>query len=147
MPPRAVLGAAPFLPNAPPTRGPLTIGRAGSMSRGFRLAVRSGGRLSSTQLSAAATRGKPTLRTYTHAIPDAEEDLSFLDFGGSGRPYTAPPSKGTEKKKSGSGATDRNRSGLLARPARLERAASRSATWRSIQLSYGRVEMSIEVQI
>ena len=32
---------------------------------------------------------------------------------------------------------------FLARPARLERAASRSATWRSIQLSYGRVQMAI----
>ena len=69
-----------------------------------------------------------TLRTYSHAIPNAEEDLSFLDFGGLGRPYTAPPAEATEKKKSGPGVNGRNRFRLLARPARLERATSRSAT-------------------
>ena len=31
-----------------------------------------------------------TLRVYAHAIPNDEQDLSFLDFGGPGRPYTAP---------------------------------------------------------
>ena len=57
-----------------------------------------------------------TLRTYSHAIPDAEEDLSFLDFGGPGRHYTAPPSEAAEKEKSGSGVTDRNRSDLRGAP-------------------------------
>ena len=31
-----------------------------------------------------------TLRVYAHVIPNDEQDLSFLDFGGPGRPYTAP---------------------------------------------------------
>jgi hypothetical protein len=30
-----------------------------------------------------------TLRVYAHAMPDDEIDLSFADFGGPGRPYTA----------------------------------------------------------
>ena len=32
-----------------------------------------------------------TLEVYAHVIPNEEPDRSFLDFGGSGRPYTAPP--------------------------------------------------------
>jgi integrase len=32
-----------------------------------------------------------TLQVYAHVIPNEEPDLSFLDFGGPGRPYTAPP--------------------------------------------------------
>jgi hypothetical protein len=40
-----------------------------------------------------------TLRTYSHGIPDAEEDLSFLDFGGPGRSYTARPPKATGKRR------------------------------------------------
>gem|GEM_PF-4743496 len=31
-----------------------------------------------------------TLRVYAHVIPNDEQELSFLDFGGPGRPYTAP---------------------------------------------------------
>jgi len=31
-----------------------------------------------------------TLRVYSHVIPNDEPNLSFLDFGGSGRPQTAP---------------------------------------------------------
>ncbi len=31
-----------------------------------------------------------TLRVYAHAMKSEEKDLSFLDFGGPGRPYTAP---------------------------------------------------------
>jgi len=31
-----------------------------------------------------------TLRVYAHVIPNDEQDLSFLDFEGPGRPYTAP---------------------------------------------------------
>jgi len=31
-----------------------------------------------------------TLRVYAHVIPNDEPNLSFLDFGGSGRPQTAP---------------------------------------------------------
>ncbi len=31
-----------------------------------------------------------TLRTYAHALREEEADLSFAEFGGPGRPYTAP---------------------------------------------------------
>ena len=31
-----------------------------------------------------------TLRTYAHLMPQEETDLSFDDFGGPKRPYTAP---------------------------------------------------------
>jgi len=31
-----------------------------------------------------------TLRVYAHVIPSDEQDLSFLNFDGPGRPYTAP---------------------------------------------------------
>ena len=31
-----------------------------------------------------------TLRTYAHALREEETDLSFAEFGGPGRPYTAP---------------------------------------------------------
>ena len=31
-----------------------------------------------------------TLRVYAHAVRESETDLSFVDFGGSKRPYTAP---------------------------------------------------------
>ena len=31
-----------------------------------------------------------TLRVYAHVIPNDEQDLSFLDFDGSGRLYPAP---------------------------------------------------------
>jgi hypothetical protein len=33
-----------------------------------------------------------TLRVYSHVIPERETDLSFLAFGGPGRPYTTPRS-------------------------------------------------------
>ena len=33
-----------------------------------------------------------TLRTYAHVMRDEERDFSFADFGGPGRPYTAPRS-------------------------------------------------------
>ena len=31
-----------------------------------------------------------TLRVYAHAMREEEPDLSFAEFGGPGRPYTAP---------------------------------------------------------
>ena len=33
-----------------------------------------------------------TLRVYAHAMREEETDLSFAEFGGPGRPYTAPRS-------------------------------------------------------
>ncbi len=32
-----------------------------------------------------------TLRVYAHAMREEEQDLSFAEFGGPRRPYTAPP--------------------------------------------------------
>jgi hypothetical protein len=37
-----------------------------------------------------------TLRVYAHAMPGEERDLSFAEFGGPGRPYTAPESGSPE---------------------------------------------------
>ncbi len=40
--------------------------------------------------SEAAADPALTLRVYAHAMPHEESDLSFAEFGGPGRPYTAP---------------------------------------------------------
>ena len=41
----------------------------------------------------------PTLKTYAHAMPEEEVDLSFASFGDSPRrPYTAPNENGVEEK-------------------------------------------------
>jgi len=37
-----------------------------------------------------------TLRVYAHAMPGEQSDLSFADFGGSERLYTAPGNEGEE---------------------------------------------------
>ena len=37
-----------------------------------------------------------TLRVYAHAMREEERDLSFADFGGPGRPYTAPNENGAD---------------------------------------------------
>ena len=40
-----------------------------------------------------------TLKTYAHAMPEEEVDLSFASFGDSPRqPYTAPNKNGVEEK-------------------------------------------------
>jgi integrase len=36
-----------------------------------------------------------TMRVYAHALREEETDLSFADFGGPGRPYTAPAESAT----------------------------------------------------
>jgi hypothetical protein len=38
-----------------------------------------------------------TLRVYAHAMHEAETDLSFADFGGPERPYTAPTPESDEQ--------------------------------------------------
>jgi len=72
-----------------------------------------------------------TLRVYAHVIPDEEPDLSFLSFGSDGgprRPYTALQPEAGDEDENALTATGRGASGILARPARLERATFRSAT-------------------
>ncbi len=69
-----------------------------------------------------------TLRVYAHVIPEEENDLSFLDFGGPGRPYTAPDQESQSGSENAADPSDRRRSGILARPTRLELVTFRSAT-------------------
>ena len=68
-----------------------------------------------------------TLRVYAHVIPDAETDLSFLNFG-PGRPYTAPDAEDPSTNENAPGRSGRGRSGIVARPTRLELVTFRSAT-------------------
>jgi integrase len=70
-----------------------------------------------------------TLKTYADALPEEEADLSFVDFGGPGRPYTAPPSGSDAKTQNGPDLTDRDRFGFLERETGLEPATSTLATW------------------
>ena len=50
-----------------------------------------------------------TLRVYAHVIPDAETDLSFLDFEDPGRPYKAPASSQDDAEEAAKPATPRRR--------------------------------------
>ncbi len=70
-----------------------------------------------------------TLRVYAHAIPEAETDLSFADFAGPGRPYTAPRD-GLEHEDSPKSSKE------MVTRARFERATPSFGGWCSIQLSY-----------
>ena len=69
-----------------------------------------------------------TLRVYAHVIPEMETDLGFLNFGGPGRPYTAPASEDEPQDEEAPTLTGPGHWEILARPARLERATFRSAT-------------------
>jgi len=69
-----------------------------------------------------------TLRVYAHVIPNDEPDLSFLNFEGPGRPYTAPLDSTECENENAPTTTGRGVSSFLARPARLELATFRSAT-------------------
>jgi integrase len=69
-----------------------------------------------------------TLRVYAHLIPGEETDLSFLNFGGPGRPQTAPPSETLSEEEDAPDLSDRGRYENLARPTRLELVTFRSAT-------------------
>jgi hypothetical protein len=51
-----------------------------------------------------------TLRTYAHLMPQEETDLSFADFGGTKRPYTAPVSEAATANENAPGASGRGRS-------------------------------------
>jgi len=61
-----------------------------------------------------------TLRVYAHALPIEESDLAFADFGGPGRPYTAPDSTDEIRDANSPGLSDRGRSGLLERETGIE---------------------------
>jgi len=56
-----------------------------------------------------------TLRQYAHMLPQEETDLSFADFGGPRRPYTAPALADNRANKNTPGLTDRGRSQILER--------------------------------
>jgi len=48
-----------------------------------------------------------TLRQYAHMLPQAETDLSFADFGGPRRPYTAPALADDRANENAPGGSDR----------------------------------------
>ena len=49
------------------------------------------------------------LRVYAHALREEETDLSFADFGGPRRPYTAPALADDRANKNTPGRSDRGR--------------------------------------
>jgi integrase len=51
-----------------------------------------------------------TLRTYAHLMPQEENDLSFADFGGPGRPSPAPASEPAAPKENAPAASGRGHS-------------------------------------
>jgi len=54
-----------------------------------------------------------TLRVYAHVIPNDEQDLSFLDFGRPGRPYTAPLDSAKREDESVISTTARSERGIV----------------------------------
>ncbi len=70
-----------------------------------------------------------TLRVYAHAMKNEETDLSFAEFGGPKRPYTAPR-KESEFKEAAKWLKE------MVTRARFERATPSFGGWCSIQLSY-----------
>ena len=51
-----------------------------------------------------------TLRQYAHMLPQEETDLSFADFGGSRRQYTAVAKSESDPNKNTPGVTSRGHS-------------------------------------
>jgi hypothetical protein len=73
-----------------------------------------------------------TLKTYAHALPDEEADLSFADFGPEGvarRLYPSPTSATDTPNENAPGLTDRGRFENLEHETGLEPATSTLATW------------------
>ena len=70
-----------------------------------------------------------TLRVYAHALREEETDLSFADFDGPKRPYTAPTQTAAV------GRSRKSAKRVVTR-ARFERATPSFGGWCSIQLSY-----------
>ncbi len=61
-----------------------------------------------------------TLRTYAHLMPQEETDLSFADFGGPARPYTAPLSETSLSNENAPDATGRGHSSNMEHETRFE---------------------------
>jgi integrase len=70
-----------------------------------------------------------TLKTYAHALPEEEADLSFADFGDPRRPYTAPGSGPVAPNAKAPATTGRGPWGKLEHETGLEPATSTLATW------------------
>jgi hypothetical protein len=64
-----------------------------------------------------------TLRTYAHLMPQEESDLSFADFGGSLRPYTAPALEASSKAQNAPDLSGREHSVLMEHETRFELAS------------------------
>lgn len=69
-----------------------------------------------------------TLKTYAHAMREEETDLSFADFGGPGRPYTAPVFDAASEDENAPGPSDRGRWKFLERETGFEPATLTLAT-------------------
>jgi len=61
-----------------------------------------------------------TLRAYAHALPAEAGDLSFADFEGTGRPYTAPAPSVANGNENAPGVTGRGRFGFMERETGFE---------------------------
>ena len=68
------------------------------------------------------------LRTYAHLMPQEESDLSFADFDGPGRPYTAPASEPAAPKQNAPAASGRGHSVFMEHETRFELATLTLAT-------------------
>ena len=71
-----------------------------------------------------------TLRQYAHMLPQEETDLSFADFGGPRRPYTAPARADDRANKNTPGLSDRGRYQNVEREIGLASAVRRGRTVR-----------------
>jgi hypothetical protein len=71
---------------------------------------------------------RAALRVYTHLLLDEETDLSFADFGVSGRPYTSPKQSEAPTNKSAPGPSDRERFEILEHETGFEPATLTLAT-------------------
>jgi len=69
-----------------------------------------------------------TLRVYAHALPVDEQDLAFANFGGPGRPYTAPVWEGGSEKERAAGVMPRRPSRILEHETGFEPATLTLAT-------------------
>ncbi len=69
-----------------------------------------------------------TLKTYAHAMPEEEADLSFAEFGSPGRPDTAPVFDAPPEDENGPELNPRSRSGILERETGFEPATLTLAT-------------------
>ena len=61
-----------------------------------------------------------TLRTYSHVLKEEEVDLSFAEFDGRGRPYTAPASNHVLNKEGAVDISDRQPNVILERETGVE---------------------------